>query len=70
MDNLTEVLSAGGQGILLVIIVLAIVMLLRTTIRAVKEYDRLVIFFIGRVSGGARSRLDLRHSLRGIGRQG
>ncbi len=48
MDNLTEVLSAGGQGILLVIIVLAIVMLLRTTVRAVKEYDRLVIFFIGR----------------------
>ena len=48
MENLTEVLSAGGQGILLVIIVLAIVGLLRTTIRAVKEYDRLVIFFIGR----------------------
>ncbi len=48
MDNFTEVLSAGGQGVLLVIIVLAIVMLLRTTIRAVKEYDRLVIFFIGR----------------------
>ena len=48
MDNLPEVLSAGGQGVLLVIIVLAIVMLLRTTVRAVKEYDRLVIFFIGR----------------------
>ena len=50
MDGLSEVLSAGGQGVLLVIVVLAIFMLLRTTIRAVKEYDRLVIFFIGRFS--------------------
>lgn len=48
MDNLPEVLSAGGQGLIIVIVILAIVALLRTTIRAVKEYDRLVIFFIGR----------------------
>ncbi|MCY3779713.1 MAG: SPFH/Band 7/PHB domain protein [Chloroflexi bacterium] len=48
MDNFTEVLSAGGQGVVIVLVILAIVALLRTTIRAVKEYDRLVIFFIGR----------------------
>ncbi len=48
MDNLPEVLSAGGQGLVIVIVILAVVALLRTTIRAVKEYDRLVIFFIGR----------------------
>ncbi len=48
--DLTSALSAGGQGVLVVIIVLAVVMLLRSTIRAVKEYDRLVIFFIGRFS--------------------
>ena len=46
--NLAQALSAGGQGIVLVIVVLAIFMLLRSSIRAVKEYDRLVIFFIGR----------------------
>ncbi len=46
--NLEQALSAGGQGIVLVIVVLAIFMLLRSAIRAVKEYDRLVIFFIGR----------------------
>lgn len=47
-SNLAQALSAGGQGIVLVIVVLAIFMLLRSSIRAVKEYDRLVIFFIGR----------------------
>ena len=46
--NLAQALSAGGQGIALVIVVLALFMLLRSSIRAVKEYDRLVIFFIGR----------------------
>ncbi len=46
--ELTQALGAGFSGILLVIVVLAIFMLLRSSIRAVKEYDRLVIFFIGR----------------------
>jgi regulator of protease activity HflC (stomatin/prohibitin superfamily) len=46
--ELTQALGAGAQGLLLVIVVLAIFMLLRSSIRAVKEYDRLVIFFIGR----------------------
>ncbi len=50
-SELVEVLSAGGQGIIIVIVILAIVSLLRNSIRAVKEYDRLVIFFIGRFSG-------------------
>ena len=50
MNDLGQVLNTGGQGLLGVILVLAIVWLLRTTIRAVKEYDRLVIFFIGRFS--------------------
>ncbi|MCY4064355.1 MAG: SPFH domain-containing protein, partial [Chloroflexi bacterium] len=48
--ELTQALGAGFSGILLVIVVLAIFMLLRSSIRAVKEYDRLVIFFIGRFS--------------------
>ncbi len=46
--ELSEALGAGASGLLLVIVVLAIFMLLRSAIRAVKEYDRLVIFFIGR----------------------
>ena len=50
-SELVEVLSAGGQGVIIVIVILAIVSLLRNSIRAVKEYDRLVIFFIGRFSG-------------------
>ncbi len=50
MDNILEVLSVGGQGLVIVLVILAIVSLLRSTIRAVKEYDRLVIFFIGRFS--------------------
>ncbi|MCY3831427.1 MAG: SPFH domain-containing protein, partial [Chloroflexi bacterium] len=48
--ELTEALGAGMQGIVLVIVVLAIFMLLRSAIRAIKEYDRLVIFYIGRFS--------------------
>ena len=48
--NFTEALSAGGQGIVIVLVLLAIVSLVRTTVRAVKEYDRLVIFFVGRFS--------------------
>ena len=50
-SELVEVLSAGGQGVIIVIVILALVSLLRNSIRAVKEYDRLVIFFIGRFSG-------------------
>ncbi len=50
-EELITAINAGGQGILVVLVVLAIVWLLRTTIRAVKEYDRLVIFFMGRFSG-------------------
>ena len=48
--DLTQIFGAGVSGILLVIVVLAVFMLLRSSIRAVKEYDRLVIFFIGRFS--------------------
>ena len=51
MNDLGQAINAGGQGIVIVVLVLALVWLLRTTIRAVKEYDRLVIFFIGRFSG-------------------
>ena len=50
-SELAEVLSAGGQGVIIVIVILALFSLLRNSIRAVKEYDRLVIFFIGRFSG-------------------
>ncbi len=48
MNELGQAINMGGQGLLGVILILFIVWLLRTTIRAVKEYDRLVIFFIGR----------------------
>ena len=44
----SQIFGAGASGFLLVIVVLAVFMLLRSSIRAVKEYDRLVIFFIGR----------------------
>ena len=48
MNELGQALDTGVQGALLVAVVLGIIWLLRTSIRAVKEYDRLVIFFIGR----------------------
>ncbi len=43
-----EALNIGGMGIFLVIVILILFWLVRHTIRAVKEYERLVIFFIGR----------------------
>ncbi len=46
--ELAQIFGAGASGLLLVIVVLAIVALLRSAIRAVKEYDRLVIFVLGR----------------------
>ena len=48
MNEFGQALGTGIQGVLLVVVVLGIIWLLRTSIRAVKEYDRLVIFFIGR----------------------
>ena len=48
MNDIGQAINTGGQGLLAVILLLAVFWLLRTTIRAVKEYDRLVIFFIGR----------------------
>ena len=50
MEEFMSFLQGEGQLILLVIGVLIIVSILRGTIRAVKEYERLVIFFIGRFS--------------------
>lgn len=48
MDELMSFLQGDGQLLLLIVAVLIIVSILRSTIRAVKEYERLVIFFIGR----------------------
>lgn len=48
MNGIEEALNIGGMGIFLVIVVLILFWLVRHTIRAVKEYERLVIFFIGR----------------------
>ena len=48
MNEFGQAIGTGVQGVLLVVVVLGIIWLLRTSIRAVKEYDRLVIFFIGR----------------------
>ena len=48
MNELGQAINAGGMGILLVLVILFLFWLVRHTIRAVKEYERLVIFFIGR----------------------
>ena len=48
MNELGQAINAGGMGILLVLVILFVFWLVRHTIRAVKEYERLVIFFIGR----------------------
>lgn len=47
-DSLAEAMAAGGTAVLLVIVLLVVFGILRGAIRAVKEYERLVIFFIGR----------------------
>jgi len=47
-DSVIQALNIGGQGILLVVIILIVLAILRSAVRAVKEYERLVIFFIGR----------------------
>ena len=47
-DSLVGFLETGGQAIILVLLLLALIAILRGAIRAVKEYERLVIFFIGR----------------------
>ena len=47
-DSLAQAIGTGGQAILLVVVLLVIFGVLRGAIRAVKEYERLVIFFIGR----------------------
>ncbi len=48
IDSITQALESGGQAVILVVLLLAIIAVLRSAIRAVKEYERLVIFFIGR----------------------
>lgn len=50
MDEFIQFLQGEGQLVLIVIGILILVSILRSTIRAVKEYERLVIFFIGRFS--------------------
>jgi len=50
MDDFSAFMQGEGQAIILVIGVLILVSILRSMIRAVKEYERLVIFFIGRFS--------------------
>jgi regulator of protease activity HflC (stomatin/prohibitin superfamily) len=48
VDGLTQALQSGGQAVILVVLLLVIFGILRSAVRAVKEYERLVIFFIGR----------------------
>lgn len=48
VDSLSQALQSGGQAVILVVLLLVIFGILRGAIRAVKEYERLVIFFIGR----------------------
>jgi regulator of protease activity HflC (stomatin/prohibitin superfamily) len=49
MDEL-ELFNTGLQSIIIVVVFLLIFGFLRSSVRAVKEYERLVIFFIGRFS--------------------
>ena len=49
-DSLAQAMATGGQAVLLVVVLLIVFGILRGAIRAVKEYERLVIFFIGRFS--------------------
>ena len=51
IDSLAQAMATGGQAVLLVVVLLIVFGILRGAIRAVKEYERLVIFFIGRFSG-------------------
>ena len=48
VNDFQTMLASGGQAVLLVIILLIAFGVLRSAIRAVKEYERLVIFFMGR----------------------
>ena len=50
IDNFTGAIQSGGQAVILVVLLLILFGILRSAIRAVKEYERLVIFFIGRFS--------------------
>jgi len=50
MEELLAFLNNEGQAILILVVFLLIISVLRSTVRAVKEYERLVIFFIGRFS--------------------
>ena len=50
IDSFTNALQSGGQAVILVVLLLILFGILRSAIRAVKEYERLVIFFIGRFS--------------------
>ncbi len=49
-DSLAQAMATGGQAVLLMVVLLIVFGILRGAIRAVKEYERLVIFFIGRFS--------------------
>ena len=46
--DLGQALASGGQAILVIVVLLVLFGVLRGAIRAVKEYERLVIFFMGR----------------------
>lgn len=50
MEEFMEFFNNEGQIILLIVGFLIVISVLRSMIRAVKEYERLVIFFIGRFS--------------------
>jgi len=50
MEELLAFVNNEGQAIIIIVLFLIVISFLRSTIRAVKEYERLVIFFIGRFS--------------------
>ena len=51
IDSFAEAMATGGQAVVLVVVLLVVFGILRGAIRAVKEYERLVIFFVGRFKG-------------------
>lgn len=48
MEEFMSFLASDGQAVFVVVAILLVFILLRSTIRSVKEYERNVIFFIGR----------------------
>ncbi len=58
-------------GLIILVVGLAILLfLLSSIVHIVREYERLVVFFFGRLQGGARAGHRVPHPIRAAGGQG